>query len=157
MKKLCLLIAMIMLLAFTSVCYAANWQQVTTFTGSAGQTTDYFNIPTTEWRIVWTITPENEYGSFYTFIYSKGNALYVDSFDADTEQTTGTIYIHEGNKDYYLKMGAANLESYTLKIEYDTAAPIPEYSTIAIITALIAISGMVILVKQKGLKQPKQE
>jgi hypothetical protein len=156
MQKIYIVIIAFSVLAFVGVCSAANWQTVTTFTGGTGQTTDYFNVPTNEWRIVWTITPEDPnsgFGGFYTFVYPKGeSALYVDSIDGDSSHTSGTTYIHEGSKEYYLKVGASNLQSYTITIEYDTTA-IPEYSTIAIIITLALVSMSVIAVRKK-LKKP---
>lgn len=126
MKRMYVVIAAISVLALTSVCYAANWQYLKTITGAADQTTNYFTIPTGEWRITWSITPKqgaSDFAIFGAFIYPKGeNVIYVNSINGDKSQTSGITYIHEGNKEYYLKILAANLESYSLKIEYDTEA-----------------------------------
>lgn len=151
MKKICLSLALFLFLTMLSVASAADWKQVTTFSGAADQTTDYITIPTTEWRLVWSITPDNQYAGFYAYVYPKGeNAIYVTSFDGDNKQTSGTIYVHEGAKDYYLKILAANLQGYSVKIEYDASAPIPEYTTPALIIMLIAITtGTVLIVKKK--------
>jgi subtilase family serine protease len=64
------------------------------------------------------------------------------------DQTNGTTYVHEGAKDYYLEIGAANIQSYNIKIEYDSSA-IPEYSTVAVVIALVLISISVIAVRKK--------
>jgi len=141
------------LFALVGVCYAANWQTVTTITGSADQTTDYFNIPRNEWRLTWSYTPDPsypQYAAFGFFVYPKGeNAIYVDSVSANgNSQTSGASYVHEGSKDYYIKILAGNIPNYTIKIEYDTTA-IPEYSTIAVIIALALVSVSVIAVRKK--------
>ena len=57
-------------------------------------------------------------------------------------------YIHEGSKDYYIKTITANLPNYTIQVQYDTTA-IPEYSTIALIVAMVLITGTLVAVKKK--------
>jgi hypothetical protein len=141
-------------LALVGVCSAANWQTVTTFTGQGQQTTDYFNIPTTEWKITWNCVPQDESFVFGVFVYAKGEApAYVTLVFTDNE-TSGVTYVHEGAKDYYLFITTANLY-YNIKIEYDSSA-IPEYSTIAIIITLALVSMSVIAVRKK-LKKPDTE
>lgn len=108
----------------------AAWTQAASYTGPASQTTNYFTIPTSEWRLSWTITPDPDYptyAGFSVFIYPRGEtALYVDSLyiTGDT-QKTGTLYVHEGNGEYYLKISSANLDGYTVKAEYEQAAATP--------------------------------
>jgi len=70
------------------------------------------------------------------------------------DQTNGTTYVHEGAKDYYLKIGAANIQNYNIKIEYDSSAPIPEFSTIAVIIA-IALASTTILALKKRMQNQK--
>lgn len=152
MRKLCIVLITLSILALVGVCSAANWQTITTFTGASGTTTDYFNVPTDEWKLTWSFTPDPkypEYSSLGAFIYPRDGDIYVDYFDADEKQTSGTIYIHEGSKDYYLKIMGANLQSYRITIEYDTTA-IPEYSTIAIVIALALVSISVISIRNKA-------
>ncbi len=153
MQKAYIALMAFLILALTGVCYAANWQTVTTITGSSDQTTDYFNVPTNEWSVTWSYTPDPQYpqyAGFYFYIYPKGEtAVYVDSVSATGDrQTSGTSYVHEGSKDYYLKILDANIPNYTIQIEYDTTA-IPEYSTIALIVAMVLITGTLVAVKKK--------
>jgi hypothetical protein len=157
MQKIYIAIITFSLLALVGVCSAANWQTVTTITGSSDQTTDYFNVPKNEWRLTWSYTPDPSYPQYAVFgfyVYPKGeDAIYVDSVSANgNSQTSGTSYVHEGSKDYYIKILTANTPNYTIKIEYDTTA-IPEYSTIAIIITLALVSMSVIAVRKK-LKKP---
>jgi hypothetical protein len=152
MRKLCIVLITLSILTLVGVCSAANWQPITIITDNTDQNTDYFNVPTNEWRIIWTITPDDPnsgFGAFYAFVYPKGeNVLYVASFDGDSSHTSGMTYIHEGSQEYYLKVGASNLQSYTITIEYDTTA-IPEYSTITVVIALALASISVIAIRNK--------
>lgn len=157
MQKTYIAIIAFLILALTGVCYAANWQTVTTITGSSTKTTDYFNVPTNEWRLTWSYTPDPqypEYTRFYVFTYPKGeDAIYVDSVSAEgSSQTSGTSYIRADSKDYYLYIITANTPNYTIKIEYDSST-IPEYSTITLIVAIFLITGTLVAVKKKTAKQ----
>ena len=149
----------------TGICYAANWTPVTTITGTSTQTTDYFNVPTNEWRIVWSYTPSSaggDYAIFSIFTYPKGEtAVYTDYLlkNGRTE-TSGTTYIHQGTKEYYMKISSANIDSYSIRIEADSPTPtpsptVPDFSTSLLIATLIAIvtaSAAVIKVKTKKIK-----
>lgn len=104
---------------------AAEYTTVTTITGSATQTTATFPITSNAWRLQWSYTPDSsypEYAGFHFFIYPKGEtALYTGMFIADGDsQTSGTEYVYKGNDNYYLKIGAANLQSYTITIQQET-------------------------------------
>lgn len=151
MRKPCIALITVSILALVGICYGANWETITTFTGASGTTTDYFNVPTDEWKLTWTFTPDPkypEYSSLGGFVYPRDGEMYADYFDADDKQTSGTIYIHEGSREYYLKIMCANLQSYTITIEYDTTA-IPEYSSIAVVIALALVSISVIAMRKK--------
>lgn len=126
MKKVSLILVPLLILILISTAYAANWLLVTSFTGASDQTTNYFDIPSNEWRIVWSITPDHDYPQyaiFGFFAFPKGeDVMYVGSLSTDSSQTSGTIYIHEGSKEYYLQIISGNLDAYKLRIEYDAPA-----------------------------------
>ncbi len=118
--NICILTAILVVTVSTSLCQAATWQQVTAFAGREQYTTDYFYIPTTEWKITWDYTPTSEYPVFNFFAYEKGKgALYTTMVYATKDQTQGTTYVHEGTAHYYLTINAANC-NYNIKIEYET-------------------------------------
>ncbi|MDI9578472.1 MAG: hypothetical protein QM398_10110, partial [Thermoproteota archaeon] len=85
-----------------------------------------FPITSDTWRLQWSYTPKSssnpEFALFSVFIYPKGEtARYAGSLSADGDsQTSGTEYVYEGNDDYYLKIIAANLQSYTITIQQET-------------------------------------
>lgn len=155
-------------LAISGFAHAQTYQTVTNFTGSADQTTDYFTIPSSEWRITWSYTPSSvggDYAGFSVFAYPKGEtALYTTSiYQTGANQTSGVTYVHEGPNDYYLKIASANIDSYTITIEAqpaatatDTPTPtptIPEYSVTATFFVLVAIGlSSIVLMKKRQTK-----
>jgi hypothetical protein len=169
LKKALSILIILQISLLIGVCSAANWQQVTTITGATSQTTDYFHIPTKEWRITWQITPTpgaEDLAVLGVFIYPKGESNhYVDSITkfAGNTQNSGTNYIHEGAKDYYLTIESANIQSYTFTIENDaqsTTSPASNINTIlnVIIIALFAAaigSAMVFALKRKKTNAPQ--
>ncbi len=139
------------------ICYAAEWKTVTTITGASTQTTDYFNVPTNEWRITWSYTPSaagGDYAVLGLVTYPKGETVnYVDFLMKNGRaETSGTTYIHQGIKDYYMKITSGNIDSYNIKIEYDSQA-IPELSTIAVILALVLVTGTILVMRKRLFKQ----
>ena len=153
MRKTILALTVLIVLSLIGVCYAANWTTATTITGASTQTTDYFNVPTNEWRIVWSYTPSSsggDYAGFYIATYPKGEtAIYTDFLMKNGRtETNGTTYIHQGINDYYMKINSANIDSYSIRIEYDSQA-IPELSSIAIIFAVVLITGTVLALRKR--------
>jgi hypothetical protein len=151
--------AVVTLAALTLPARAQTYQEIKTITGSSDQTTDYFTVSSNEWRISWSCTPSASYPEsavFSLFIYPKGEStFYTDSIlKMGAQETSGTTYIHEGQKDYYLKLGAANIEGYTIKIEQETPVPtptIPEFPASAAIAAalILAAAGLIVLKQNK--------
>jgi hypothetical protein len=157
MQKIYIALIAFLVLASVGVCYAASWQSVKTFTGASDTTTDYFSVSTNEWRLTWSYIPSSaggDYAVFSTFIYPKGETAFYTDFVMKTGrgETSGTTYVHEGIKDYYLKVGSANIQSYSIKIEYDSSA-VPEFSSIAIVVAVVLITGIVVIVRKKIKKK----
>lgn len=165
MQKIYIALIAFLVLASVGVCYAANWQTVTTITGASDQTTDYISIPTNEWRLTWSYTPSStggDYAAFSAFIYPKGETAFYTDFVVKTgrDQTSGTIYVHEGIKDYYLEIGAANIQ-YSIKIEYDKEATASTGSAgsttdtvIIILVTLVAVAVAAYVIKRKRRLTP---
>ena len=157
-----ILIAALIFIASTHV-HAQTYQQITTITGSSDQTTNYFTIPSSEWRIVWSFTPDPhypEYSSLYVFVYPQGEtSLYVDSFSANNNKTSGTEYIHQGDGSFYLKIIAANTPGYTMTIEAQpsTATPtpkIPEYPVTAVLLVTFLTASIALIFTKKNSVKP---
>ncbi len=155
-----LIVAMILLTTTTFV-QAQTYQLVTSITGSSTQTTNYFTIPSSEWRLTWSYTPSSAggtYAIFSVFVYPKGEtAVYVDTIiKTGATDTSGVEYIHQGQTDYYVKIIAANVDSYTIKVEaQQTATPTPttpEYPLTVLVLALVAtvsLASVLLLRKRK--------
>jgi hypothetical protein len=160
LKKISILslILTISVLGITSTCTAQSYQEVTTITGSGTQTTNYFTIPSGEWKIDWTYTPSasgGTYAVFYFFVYPKGEtAIYTDAvMKTGNNDTSGTEFIHQGNNQYYLKINAANIDSYTITIKAEETSPsptVPEFPASLTILLLVALvtTGLIILNKK---------
>jgi hypothetical protein len=153
-QKIHIAIFSFLILAWIGICSAANWQTVITFTGSTSQTTDYFKVPTSEWRIKWSYTPTSQWGgSFGLLVYEKGKQYSSGSVNSPNgTATNGITYMHEGASEYYLDIMPA-FADYEIIVEYDTTAPIPEYSTIAI-TIILGLVSMSVIAVRKKLKKP---
>lgn len=145
---------------------AQSYETIKTITGSSDQTTDYFYVPTGEWRISWSYVPNPSYAhfaGFSVFAYPKGEtAAYTASVtEMGDNVTSGVTYVHERQGgEYYLKVGAANLKSYTIIIEKLTnASPspsIPEFSEPILIVLLAALSIAAIFVSKSKVSTKKQ-
>lgn len=155
-KKTMMLLFTLMLIVLaasflTTSVKAANWQTVTTITGSGSKTSDEFRISGSEWRIKWTYTPNGQDPSltgFSFFVYPHGEtAVYVDSvIEYGASSTSGTLNIHEGPKLYYVEILAANTPSYTLTVECDTDSVVSDNLLAVIIFATIGIPIILIIV-----------
>ena len=98
-----------------------DWHELTTFNGVNWETTDVFNIKGSKFRMTYTTNPGEypEYAAFSFFVYPEGETtMYTESImtNMGTSGTDSSIsYAGAGN--YYLKVIAANLDSWNIKIE----------------------------------------
>lgn len=94
-----------------------EWKTIKTFTGSADKATEDFNVPTNYWRIVYTINAENEqFAGFYAFVCLSGKDDSVASVNLN-KSGTETSYIRAGPGDFWVKVLAANLKSWTIEVQ----------------------------------------
>ncbi len=129
--KAFMLVVLLLTLGSASFVHA-QFTLVTVFTGSYDQTTSYFSIPTNEWRITWNCTPSRPVNLFVIYVYPRGESTaYIGKIAAMGEtDTNGVLYVHEGGKGYYLKIMAALVRDYRIKIEYTyTFSPSPSENT----------------------------
>lgn len=152
MKKLVLAPVFLILMALPV--QAVNWQTVATYTRTG--TTDYFSIPTSEWRIDWTYTPDSQYpayAAFSFFVYLKGEtALYIESvYKTGANDTSGTTYVHQGPGEYYLRISEASTQALTVTVQYDADAPaIPEFPlTLTLMLPLLTVLAVAVIVLKK--------
>jgi hypothetical protein len=166
MKEKFIVAVLFFMVLLTGLGYAANWQTVTTFQGSSDTTTNYFKIDATEWRIKWSYTPKagiaGDLACFSVFIYPKGETVnYVDFIlKTGRNETSGTLYVHEGGKEYYLKIGAANVDGYTITVEQDTDT-IPKgaeggssLGAVAFILIIVVVIVLAVVLVKRRKKPP---
>ena len=104
-----------------------RWATVETFAGEGGQVTPSFHISGREWRITWAADTEYpEYAVLDVFVYPDGScSLPVERISYSGDGSGGTAYVYEGGRDYYLKVIAAGLLGWTIRVEdYATEASV---------------------------------
>jgi hypothetical protein len=96
----------------------AGWKTINTFTGSDDKSTEDFNVPASYWRVVYSVSAESEqWGLFSFFIYPSGEtAMFVASGDLDGSGSE-TSYVRAEAGDFWIKVNAANLKSWTIEIQ----------------------------------------
>src|SRR3989344_2336851 len=92
-----------------------SWHEVMTFTGTSDKKTDTFNIQGDRFRLTYTVNHSNDYSIFYLYVYEPGSDIYTESFSLESGTEESVSY--EGSGEYYLDIKAANLNSWTVKVE----------------------------------------
>lgn len=99
-----------------TVISSATWHEVTTFSGTQNKNTDTFETRGSKFRLTYTVRPDNEYSLFSFYVYPDGeDKVYKDTASLNSGTDTTTIY--SGSGKYYLKIIAANLEGWNIKVE----------------------------------------
>jgi len=166
MKESFIVVALFSMVLLAGLGYAANWQTVTTFQGSSDTTTNYFKIDATEWRIKWSYTPKagiaGDLACFSVFIYPKGETTqFIDTvIKTGRNETSGTLYVHEGGKEYYLKIGVANVDGFTVTVEQDVDT-IPKgaeggssLGAIAFVLIIVVVIVLAVVLVKRRKKPP---
>jgi hypothetical protein len=96
-----------------------GWQTINTFKGQNTFTTPPFEIQGIKWRITWAIDAiDPAYASFSAFVYSsKPGSLPIQQIASSQGRRSETVYIDSGGQDYYIKVIAANLNSWTITVD----------------------------------------
>ncbi|MBM4446282.1 MAG: lamin tail domain-containing protein [Chloroflexi bacterium] len=97
----------------------AEWSTIQTFTGKDSKDTTPFHVSGTEWRIIWAANAERpEYAVFDILVYPQDKpGVLTKRISYSKGTSSDTAYIYEGGRDYYLKVTAANLSSWTITVE----------------------------------------
>ena len=102
-----------------------DWSRAETFAGEGSEITPSFHIAGEKWRITWKADAKHpEHAIFDLFIYPVSKrSIFVRKISYELGNADDTVYINEGGQDYYIKVVAANLHSWTVTIEdYTTRA-----------------------------------
>ena len=96
-----------------------EWSTVQIFTGKESETTPPFHISGTKWRIIWAADAQYpEYAVFDILVYPQDTpGLFTKRLSYSKGTSGDTTYIYAGNRDYYLKVIAANLSNWTIIVE----------------------------------------
>jgi hypothetical protein len=105
---------------------AKEWHPIANFTGTGDKTTSLFYIPSNQFRIIYGANPDDQAvqygigGDLYFFIYPKGETLmYVEyvSMTSIMETKADLTYVYHGPGSFYIKVIAANLDLWLIKVE----------------------------------------
>ncbi|MBC8512703.1 MAG: hypothetical protein H8D32_06965 [Dehalococcoidia bacterium] len=102
-----------------------EWNTIETFTGEGNEITLPFHISGTEWRITLTAAAEYpEYAVLHVLVYPEGtHSICTKRISYSGGSGGDTTYIYEGGQDYHIKVVAANLRSWSIRVEdYATKA-----------------------------------
>jgi len=96
-----------------------EWNTIETFTGEGDEITPPFHISGTEWRITLTADAEYpEYAVLHVLVYPEGtHSICTKRISYSGGSGGDTVYICEGGQDYYIEVIAANLRSWTIRVE----------------------------------------
>jgi len=95
-----------------------EWKTTYTFTGSEAKDTEDFNVPTNYWRVVYTVKAESEqYAAFYLYVYPSGETAGYVAHVALMKSGSDVSYVRAGPGNFYLKVLAANLNSWTIEVQ----------------------------------------
>jgi hypothetical protein len=95
-----------------------QWKTIRTFTGSANKDTEDFTVQANYWRIVYTAQAPSEPMVFSAFIYPSGEtAAYAAFVTLKKPGTTETSYIRAGPGDFWIKIIAGNVNSWTIDVQ----------------------------------------
>ena len=132
MKKIITLLLILSVSATISIsCAQEGWHTIQTITSRGNQTTDYFEIPTDEWRTVWSHSewPSYYLGWFSVYVYSEDEFYsQMGIIYSEGEELNGILNIHEGRKKFYMVIDTLRVESYTLKVEFYEGSLSPTFS-----------------------------
>ena len=105
-----------------------EWHTVEVFTGTSGETTPPFHVSGKEWRITWTVDAQYpEDAVLELFIYSQDApyAIWDSVSHADGSGGDVTYFIpwhipyDEAKRDFFIRVMARNLRSWTITLEDD--------------------------------------
>jgi len=155
-----LLTLSISLFAVTSgIAFASsdNWSEVVRFTDEGtGFQTEPFTIDHVDWRIRWEYEPDpevpDEHPALHVYVYAQeAPGTWFESIRKNgTEETSGTLYIHDRNGTFFLIIIRA-VQSYTLIVEQNLDS-IPEFPSWKILPLILLVTIVVTAYRKKFTK-----
>jgi hypothetical protein len=95
-----------------------EWVTIRTFTGSGNLDTEDFTVATGYWRIIYTTQASNEqFAGFSAYVYPSGETTYYITHADLDKSGTGTSYVRADPGNFWIKVLAANLYSWTIQIQ----------------------------------------
>ena len=93
------------------------WREVVSFSGVDGKTLPVFDVDSSVWRISYSWSG-GESVWFNFFVYpEEETALYVEMVVGSSASGGDVTYLYEESGGYYVKVVAANLDSWRIVVE----------------------------------------
>ena len=147
--SLALLTIMLVMPMTISLAKAVTWVEVTRQSGSAfpdpAEFSMQFECNHIEWKIKWSYDAVGSPWESLLLIQKNGDLIvYSDGYISKS----GVRYIHNEAGNFSLGITCLNIYEYTIIIEQDIDS-IPEFTPVALIIALIAVSIFVVALSKK--------
>ena len=135
--------------------FSEDWSEVTRFVDEDMIfTTDPFTVEHVEWRIKWEYEPQPDIPDshpsleFYVYSQEQQGQWFDRVSKRGTEETNGTLYIHDKQGTFYLTIVSA-VENYTIIVE-QYLATIPEFpSWMTLVVILLALTALVTVYRNR--------
>lgn len=98
-----------------------GWYEVKTFSGSSDRTTETFRINSKQWRYTLTCAGQNQFFVGYNLEISKlvedkpTQVKFITMEKCESKREPN--YVYDGPGDYFFDFNAANIDSWTIKVE----------------------------------------
>ena len=95
-----------------------RWKEVKTISGESGEKTISLNIASEEWCISWYAEGNSPESTLFTLIIYREDILTgpIKIITSSKMIDSDTIYMNEGNNDYRIKVIAANINGWALRV-----------------------------------------
>lgn len=83
-----------------------EWVDVTSFSGSSSTKTNPFTIDGKRWKVIYSLSPQNDYQMFSAYVYKPGASLFSDTVTLFAKEGGETTLYSKG--EFYLDITSAN-------------------------------------------------
>jgi len=102
----------------TTTTPSKSWHDLTSFSGSGDKNTDTFNIQGSKFKLIYIVKGDNDYALLTLSVYEEDSSFPTEMIMTDIGFTgSEETIIYDGSGTYYLDIGAANLHSWSVKVE----------------------------------------
>lgn len=104
------------LMLLTPSIQKGEWNTITEFRGDISRTTEPFNVPVKDWRILWSSSATTVHGWLSVSLLSPEHAEFVDYFGHVGTAEPTTHYVYGLNGTFYFKIDSPQCE-YNIEVQ----------------------------------------